>query len=204
MATLNDRIKSINTYFRGFNIGNDTSFVLVSFPKTWKIFDEKSLNDTYNVYTSKKNEGIYFISGIENGVDCLFDAIDDVILQNRTVEEKQELLQKKANELTQLFINEPIEKLKTLTFVFGKTKKVKTTKKKVDVSKKVDETKSCEVVETKSETNNIDVEQNKVEDLKEEVKKEPKEIKTVKKKKNKVKEKNSENMEFLKNLIGED
>ena len=55
MATLNDRIKRINSYFKGFNIGNDTSFVLVNFPITWKIFDEKYLNVTYKVYVYTKD-----------------------------------------------------------------------------------------------------------------------------------------------------
>ena len=202
MATLNDRIKRINSYFKGFNIGNDTSFVLVNFPITWKIFDEKYLNVTYKVYTSKKSEGIYFISGVENGVDCLFDAIDYTISQNKTVEEKQELLQKKATELTQLFINEPIEKLKTLTFVFSKQRKVKT--KNTNVVKEIKN-----VEEVVNDTVNDDcativedevVKEETIEATKKENdKKEKKEVKQKKK----IKEKNSENMEFFKSLTGE-
>lgn len=117
--TLNDRINDISEYFKGFNIAGETSFVFVAFPSTWSVLDESELNAQYNVYTGKKDGGIYFITETKNGTDCLFDAVDHVIATNKTIEEKQELLQKKANELTELFVNEHIERLRTLKFVFG-------------------------------------------------------------------------------------
>ena len=135
MAAINEEIQKISPYFKAFNIADDNAFLLINFPEKWKVFDEEALNKEFDVYTGQKPEGLYFITPITNGTDCLFEAVNYVISVNKALEEKQRLLQEKAQELTNLFINEPLEKLKTLEFTFREPKKQRTVKtvKKVEV-----------------------------------------------------------------------
>ena len=117
---INDRIKEIEPYFKSLNMVDGTTVILVKFPNKWKIFNAEEITETYNVYTGKKEnvDGTFFLSETANGVDCIFDAINEVINQNKTFEEKAVLLEQKANELSNLFLVEPLEKLRTLEFTF--------------------------------------------------------------------------------------
>jgi hypothetical protein len=134
---INERIKEIEPYFKSLNMVDGTTVILVKFPDKWKIFNAEELTETYNVYTGKKEnvDGVFFLSETSNGVDCIFDAIDEVINQNKTFEEKAALLEQKANELSNLFLVEPLEKLRTLEFTFPVKKS--TRKPKNDVKKEV-------------------------------------------------------------------
>lgn len=137
---INERIKEIEPYFKSLNMVDGTTVILVKFPDKWKIFNAEELTETYNVYTGKKEnvDGIFFLSETSNGVDCIFDAIGEVINQNKTFEEKAALLEIKAKELSDLFLTEPLEKLRTLEFTFPtkkSTRKPKLTLKEVNTTK---------------------------------------------------------------------
>lgn len=137
---INDRIKKIEPYFKSLNMVDGTTVILVKFPNKWKIFNADELTKTYNVYTGNKEnvDGVFFLSETSNGVDCIFDAIEEVINQNKTFEEKAALLEIKANELSNLFLIEPIEKLRTLEFTFPAkktTRRPKLTLKEVNTPK---------------------------------------------------------------------
>jgi hypothetical protein len=137
---INERIKEIEPYFKSLNMVDGTTVILVKFPDKWKIFNAEELTETYNVYTGKKEnvDGIFFLSETSNGVDCIFDAIEEVINQNKTFEEKAALLEIRAKELSDLFLTEPLEKLRTLEFTFPakkSTRKPKLTLKEVNAPK---------------------------------------------------------------------
>ena len=137
---INERIKEIEPYFKSLNMVDGTTVILVKFPDKWKIFNAEELTETYNVYTGKKEnvDGVFFLSETSNGVDCIFDAINEVINQNKTFEEKAALLEQKATELSNLFLVEPLEKLRTLEFTFPvkkSTRRPKLTLKEVNTPK---------------------------------------------------------------------
>jgi hypothetical protein len=137
---INERIKEIEPYFKSLNMVDGTTVILVKFPDKWKIFNAVELTEIYNVYTGKKEnvDGIFFLSETSNGVDCIFDAIEEVINQNKTFEEKAALLEIRAKELSDLFLTEPLEKLRTLEFTFPvkkSTRKPKLTLKEVNTPK---------------------------------------------------------------------
>ena len=114
----NEQIEKIKQFFKGLTVADGNFYLLVVLPKGWKVIDGESLINNYGVYTVRKPEGTYFMTEMENGTDCLFAAVDEVIDMNKEIEERQQLLQVKAKELTDLFITEPLEKLKTLEFTF--------------------------------------------------------------------------------------
>lgn len=154
---IDERIKSISPYFKGLNIVNDATFVLIVFPNAWKVFDSETIKKQFNVFVKREKEGYFFLTETCNGVECLFDAIDYVIKENKAFEEKSALLEVKAKELSDLFVSESIEKLRTLKFIF-ETKKT-SRKVKNDIKK---ETKPSpdEDIESKTE-NTCDVKDEK-------------------------------------------
>ena len=203
--SFNERIERIGEYFKGFNIADGLMMVFIVFPKEWILLEEEYLNNTYNVFTSKRDGGVYFVTEVKNGSECLFEAIDNVIDVNKSLEEKTKLLQLKAKELKELFLSESLDKLKTLEFTFkSKQKRVKKVKEvieekidkpeivepKVEVSEKVVITEKQKVNKKKSKTCNV---------------KKKKEVNDVpnKNKSDVVKDKKSEMSESMSFILGE-
>ena len=189
---IDDKIRSLGSFFKGLNVVNNgaTFFVLVKFPDTWKVFDEEGLKTRYGVFIGKKEEGLYFMTDAENGFDNIFDAIQEVVNDNRSLEEKAELFKTKTEELRDLFVSEPLEKLKTLEFTFAVKKSARKPKNAV-----------------KNENASVQVEEPVV--VESPVAEEPKEIeekgvskKGTSKKNNKTND--SDTMSFMKGLTGED
>lgn len=148
--SFNERIERIGDYFKGFNVVDGLMIAFVVFPDNWIQLEEEYINKTYNVSTSKNDGGVYFVTEIKNGSECLFDAIDNVISVNKSLEEKTNLLKIKAKELKDLFLVEPLDKLKTLEFTF-KTKSKRVRKVKEEV---INEKEKSEVIEEKVEEKN--------------------------------------------------
>ena len=138
---LQDRINKIKPFFVNFNIDakDGVSVLLVRFPQGWQI--PEGLTQHFGVETAARQEGIYFVAEIEKGTDVLFDAVDYSAEFNQSIIEKSELLKEKINELKEIFIGTPIEKLRTLEFVFPPQKK----------GGKKQSVKQAPVVETKTE-----------------------------------------------------
>ena len=137
---LASRIEHIKPYFISFNVIAEESaaYAVVRFPNSWKIPNKTALKDNFKVEVAAMNEGICFVSEIENGSDRIFDAIDYVIDFNKEVEQRTALFNAKIKELGEVFASETYERLKTLKFVFEPQKKVAKKGKPKDVEPKVE------------------------------------------------------------------
>lgn len=107
-----------------YNIGCKTveGYFLVSltFDKTWQIV--KPDND--NVECGIRNGVCYYSTPIgENGIQEIFDSINETIQYNENLAKKLELFETKVRELQELFTDEDLEVLKTLSFKLKRTKK---------------------------------------------------------------------------------
>ena len=134
MANINERIKNISNYFVGMKVDSITMddgsnsqviYVIVNFPRKWEI--DKDIPNKFNISVAQSDEGEYFFcANLEQGFDVVFDAIEYNVNKMETIEERNNLLKRKINELSQLFMNEeiPIESLRTLEFKY-KAKKDK-------------------------------------------------------------------------------
>ena len=115
---INERIKNISEYFTAFNVHEGVAYVLVNFPDKWTLFDPEAIGEEFGITITKRDNGTFFMCDVEQGFDCLFDAIDFIVENNQALEEKSNLLRQKVQELSTLFETEPLEKLKMLTFTF--------------------------------------------------------------------------------------
>lgn len=150
---IDDRIKKIGDMFLGFNIdvSQNAAYAVIRFPsKEWNLPDKNTLKNTYNIEVAVQDGNVFFVTEIENGVECLFDAIDYTIEFNNEAIERMNIFYEKLDEFKKLFATEKIENLKKLEFTISGKKKFS------KQSKKVQE----ESVETTTEQNSVCNEQN--------------------------------------------
>ena len=156
------RIEKINNYFKDFKVSDGFVFISVTFPKKWQIPSNELLEEMFKVKCVNKNDGsgYYFFSQIENGMYNVFDSVDFTIDFNLSLEEKSNLLQEKIEELKSLFVELPIEVLRTIEFKYStnQPKKNKRNAKKKNDIKNI-EIKS-EVTGTTDETTTVTEEKN--------------------------------------------
>lgn len=166
--TVKERIESLKPYFYSFNViaSEDAAYVLLKFPSKWTIPDQTAIKENYQTEIAVRQEGVYFMTEINNGTDCLFDAAEYVITFNKNVEERKSLLNEKIKELTTIFATETLDNLKKLTFTIPNTEK--SSKKRG--SKSIEKvTKPEEKIEGVKPVENLP----KTEKVEESVKKEP-------------------------------
>lgn len=131
---IKSRIEKIGKIFVSFNVVAEESaaYAIISMPSGWSLPDKSKLKENFKIEIAPMNGGaaMCFATEISNGPDCIFDAIDYVMDFNRELSARKELLMQKIEELKEVFIKEPVEKLKTLKFTFDEPKKPKKTASK--------------------------------------------------------------------------
>lgn len=115
---VNDRIKNIGEYFSVFNVQDGAVCVGINLPEKWTLFDVNTICSEFHVQIKAQNGVTFFLCDINDGFDPVFDAIDFIIKQNKSLEEKTNLLKEKVEELRVLFEQESLDKLRTLQFKF--------------------------------------------------------------------------------------
>ena len=116
---VNERIRNVGKYFAMFNVHDGVVCVGVRFPDKWTLFDAQTICDEFGIQIKSKDGVTFFLCDINDGFDPVFDAVDFIVEQNKSLEEKTNLLKQKVEELRTLFEEESLEKLKTLQFVFN-------------------------------------------------------------------------------------
>ena len=193
---INERIKSISQYLVTFNIQEGVACLVAKFPDKWTLFDAKTIGDEFNIVIEERQDGVFFVCSIADGFDGIFNAIDFIIEQNKDLEMKSELLREKVNQLKSLFEQEPLDRLRTLRFVFPNEKEANAVINEplipVDVKAQLKNKKTKPAVEPKA------TEVVTTEEKEETIIEKPKKTST---KKQKHKEGDSSLMDFAKNLV---
>jgi hypothetical protein len=159
---LSERIEKIKPFFVNFNVDSTdgASVLLVRLPQGWQV--PNTVTKDFEVQTAVRQEGTYFVVELDKGTDVLFDAVDFVIEYNQSIIEKSELLKEKINELKEIFIKNPMEKLKILEFTFppqkkGSKKTVKQTSASTEIKKEAPAEETLEEnVNAEAEIENTD------------------------------------------------
>ena len=129
--TLQERIKKNEVYFRGMEIVNNTAIIKVLYGEKWGAYP--SPDEKIKVAKSEEvpNEWFYYSDYTYTVIDEIFDLIEETVDMNLSAIERLGLFNQKMEELKELFANEPLPKLKTLTFHFEEEKPKRNKKKKV-------------------------------------------------------------------------
>jgi len=127
---LTERIKKIEEYFKGMEIISNTVIIKVQYGDKWGAYP--SSDERIKVAKSEEviNEWYYYSDYTYTIIDEIFDLIEETIEVNLSAIERLELLNEKMEELKNLFSNESLSRLKTLTFVFQDMDKPKSKKRK--------------------------------------------------------------------------
>lgn len=132
---------------------NSTMVVSLKYPKNWKVIKP---DETSDIKTFSDGGSTYYWVDDSVDISSILDLIDETIELNKDLEERVKLLQAKVDELKDIFMEEDLEKLKKIRFVFttprgrrSSTKKTATTKKK---ETKVDSKKDEKKVDKKDES----------------------------------------------------
>lgn len=143
---LQDRIYSIEEYFRGIEMYNECLIVKVMFPQRWNVSNSSDNSIKVTPSESIPNEYFYYADSNEHDFDDIFDLIEATISGNKNTFLKLELLKEKVEELRELFSDAdiPYERLMTLKFVLEEPKKKKQKKNNNKVKKVVEEDQCAE------------------------------------------------------------
>ena len=126
--TLQDRITSIQPYFRGIEIKETLFIVRILYPKKWTAYNREDEVIKVTKSDTNSNEWFYYANIDEIDLNEIFDLVEDTIHTNEALYMKIELMKKKMEELKNLFQEETLERLRTLEFTF--TAKPKRKRKK--------------------------------------------------------------------------
>lgn len=129
--------------------GVDYFLVTITINPKWKIVEPSDGKGVSCVYDNSNNGTVYYFTPIENGMDVIFDCIEETIQYNEEAEKKVELLKEKIYELQELFVKESYDYLKNIEFTYVPPKKKK------GQSKKNGSVESKEVVTVQEETTPI-------------------------------------------------
>jgi hypothetical protein len=157
--TLQERIKKNEVYFRGMEIVNNTAIIKVLYGEKWGAYP--SPDEKIKVAKSEEvpNEWFYYSDYTYTVIDEIFDLIEETIDMNLSAIERLGLFNQKMEELKELFANESLSKLKTLTFHFEEEKPKRNKKKKVVKLEEpiVEEEVKCEITYENNEEINVEV-----------------------------------------------
>lgn len=154
---LQDRYVKTRQYVSLFNIAENVAYALLRMPNGWVI--PSNVEKEFNIQCKKDTEsqnGYYLfvdLSENQNGITSIFDSIDFIIEFNNAIEERASIFREKAEILKKLVYSEPINKLKTLEFVFKPEKKSRKGKKNKN-NEEVIETKTEDITNDNTDNNN--------------------------------------------------
>ena len=154
MLQLQNKLLEYSLYNVGFNIYDGQMVVHIIYPSSWTIIEPGNPAVTF-ARDTKNPQLYYYIASVTVNIEEIFNSIENTVNFNKELEEKEQLLKQKVNELQELFVMEPIERLKTLQFVIPDTLPVKTKKsrklKENGQKKEVNKTEVQEVSNDKQE-----------------------------------------------------
>lgn len=110
-------IKSLKPYFFSLREIDATVSLDMKFPLNWKY---EYSDDTIEIMSQDKNDKVSLVSFIgpstKEGYDSVISVVLGIIKFNMEQEEKEKLFQQKITELKEIFLREPLEKLKEIKF----------------------------------------------------------------------------------------
>ena len=159
---LQDKLVSLSDYNIGFRTYENNFIITIVYKDDWAIIEPSDKDVKFFKDENKQNTYYYItqIGGKKDGLQNIFNTIDETIMYNKELEEKVELLKEKINQLYDLFNAKSIDELKTLEFV---TKKGKSNRQRKKPKEETKETVASTVVkEEANETASVETLDDKI------------------------------------------
>ena len=123
-----DNIRKLRPYFFSLREIDNNVSLDVKLPSTWKFETIVVPYKSIKIKVQDKNEKHTLVSLIGNatldGYEIVFSCAKEIVKVNFEIEEKQKLFQSKIKELELLFQHESLDKLKELSFIEKKKRKI--------------------------------------------------------------------------------
>lgn len=153
---LQDILMKLSAYSVGCRILNGNFLINIIYDDGWKVIPPENEKIEFE---QRGNITYYAASLNEVSFDDVFESIKETIDYNIDLQRKVTLYKTKVDELQEIFANESLEKLRTITFIFDEKKKpkrkyIRKNKKQDDVNVKTDN------VDEQSEITKTEIHQN--------------------------------------------
>lgn len=162
---LQDILMKLSAYSVGCRILNGNFLINIIYDDGWKVIPPENEKIEFE---QRGNITYYAASLNEVSFDDVFESIKETIDYNIDLQRKVTLYKAKVDELQEIFANESLEKLRTITFIFDEKKKpkrkyIRKNKKQDDVNAKTDNVDGqSEVAKTEIHQNEEKIEKSNV------------------------------------------
>ncbi len=161
---LEEKIASLSEYGLGFRTYENNYIIYITYKDDWAVIQPS--DEEIKFMRDDKNPNTYYYVtkiGDVSKFQGIFDTIDETIIYNKEIEEKNTLFKEKTEELFQLFIDKPISELKKLQFTFPPQKKNGKKQNRIKSAKKTEEKQTeRKQVEEKNEEDDLNEIDNKI------------------------------------------
>ena len=127
---IQERFEELHPYLKGIKISDDFVIVESMIKSVWKIRDV--LPEDVEIQTKEENrtDGLkyHMFYSKERTIDSLIDVLEMIVNINIELEQKQELLKAKVEELKKMFQDKPLDELMLLKFTSEMDVDLKVTK----------------------------------------------------------------------------
>lgn len=161
---LEEKIASLSEYGLGFRTYENNYIIYITYKDDWAVIQPS--DEEIKFMRDDKNPNTYYYVtkiGDVSKFQGIFDTIDETIIYNKEIEEKNTLFKEKTEELFQLFIDKPLSELKMLQFTFPPQKKNGKKQNRTKSAKKTEEKQTeSKQVEEKNEEDDLNEIDNKI------------------------------------------
>lgn len=159
---LQDIMLKLSAYSVGCRIMDGNFLINITYDEGWKVIPPEN----EKIEFAQKGKVTYYAAAInEVSFDDVFKSIKETIDYNVDLQRKVTLFKAKVDELQELFANESLEKLRTITFVFDEKKKPKRKYVRKEKKNNINASKESEITETNND--DVSVENKKVQSVEE-------------------------------------
>ena len=127
---IQERFEELHPYLKGIKISDDFVIVESMIKSVWKIRDVLPEDVEIQTKDENRNDGLkyHMFYSKERTIDSLIDVLEMIVNINIELEQKQELLKAKVEELKKMFQDKPLDELMLLKFTSEMDVDLKVTK----------------------------------------------------------------------------
>lgn len=150
---LQDIMLKLSAYSVGCRIMDGNFLINITYDEGWKVIPPEN----EKIEFAQKGKVTYYAAAInEVSFDDVFKSIKETIDYNVDLQRKVTLFKTKVDELQELFANESLERLRTISFIFDEKKKPKRKYVRKEKKNDINTSKKNEITETSNDDTSVE------------------------------------------------